>query len=231
MPKMHKSLYTMRLTSFGQCNHWRIRWRNENSNKVIRVSKRQNFANVTWPVSLIATDWWISKRIFSNFWDAFDFTLSGNTFYRSYLYPWLTDKIFQFNNVFVNFSFTSFQLNGRCRRPSQSVSIPNLIWKSISVLFLTYVEINRKEFLFKRKLWLKKSNLKNSTLKISLTLRWICCCSNLSLLSSDFTFSFGLIDIIDFVELLRLSCWPNGIPYSNSNRALMNSLVRKAYLV
>ena len=35
MPKMHKSLYTMRLTSFGQCNHWRICWRNENSNKVL----------------------------------------------------------------------------------------------------------------------------------------------------------------------------------------------------
>ena len=32
MPKMHKSVYTMRLTSSGQCNHWRIRWRNENSN-------------------------------------------------------------------------------------------------------------------------------------------------------------------------------------------------------
>ena len=54
---------------------------------------------------------------------------------KNYLYPWLTDKIFQFNNVFVNFSFTSLQLNGRCRRSSQSVSIPNLIWKSISVLF------------------------------------------------------------------------------------------------
>ena len=63
---------------------------------------------------------------------------------RLYLYPWLTDQIFQFNNIFVNFSFTSLQLNGRCRRPSQSVSIPNLIWKSISVLFQHMYKLIRR---------------------------------------------------------------------------------------